>query len=151
MAKPLGRNDWCPCGSGMKVKKCCGDKAIRRNKQSKFLSGWSMAAFASVAVILMGWIWYANHQPDPRLNMPDISQAAAPEAPLAVTNYTEIPEVDLTVLTDDQRKTVLDRVNVEKCPCGCGFTLAACRHLDQSCGTSLPIARKIVADIVSGT
>ncbi len=150
MTNAIGRNDWCPCDSGKKVKNCCGDNARRKKKGTVRSNGWYMAAFAVVAVVLMGWIWSANHQPDPRTSMPDVAQVGSPTTTSSVTAYTEIPEVDLTVLTADQRKTVLDRANVEKCPCGCGFTIAGCRHLDASCGTSLPIAKEIVAEVTSG-
>ena len=150
MAEELGRNDWCPCGSGKKVKNCCRDSARRKKNGQVWSNGWYMTSFALVTVVLMGWVWYANHQPDPRDTMPEIGQVGSPTVSSSVTAYTEIPEVDLTVLTSDQRKTVLDRVNVEKCPCGCGFTIAGCRHLDASCGTSLPLVKQIVAEVTAG-
>ncbi len=162
MSRVIGRNEWCPCGSGKKVKNCCRDNARRKTVTSMWPNGWTMAAIGAVAVVFMGWIWLADHEPDPRTMMPNITQAGSSMAPsipsgqgsqniLSVTAYTEIPEIDLNVLTDAERKKVLDRVNVEKCPCGCGLTIAGCRHLDQSCATSLPIARKIVAEETSGT
>jgi thiol-disulfide isomerase/thioredoxin len=61
---------------------------------------------------------------------------------------TEIPGLDLTVLTPEQRTTALQRLNVEGCSCGCGLTLAQCRINDSSCGFSLPLAEQVVAEIV---
>lgn len=61
---------------------------------------------------------------------------------------TEIPGLDLTVLTPEQRTTALQRLNEEGCSCGCGLTLAQCRINDSSCGFSLPLAEQVVADIV---
>jgi thiol-disulfide isomerase/thioredoxin len=58
---------------------------------------------------------------------------------------TEIPGVDLTALTPRQKADVLQRLNTEKCTCGCGLTLAQCRINDPTCTVSLPIARKIAA------
>jgi cytochrome c biogenesis protein CcmG/thiol:disulfide interchange protein DsbE len=59
-----------------------------------------------------------------------------------------IPGIDLNALTAQQRKTVLQRLNAELCTCGCKSTVAQCRIDDPSCETSLPLAKKIVAEIV---
>ena len=63
---------------------------------------------------------------------------------------TEIPGLDLTVLTPEQRTTALQRLNQEECTCGCKLTLAQCRINDASCGFSLPLAEELVARIVGG-
>jgi len=63
---------------------------------------------------------------------------------------TEIPGVDLSVLTSDQREEALRRLNADGCPCGCQLTLAQCRINDSSCGISPPIVEKIVAAIAAG-
>ena len=63
---------------------------------------------------------------------------------------TEIPGVDLTVLTSDHREEALRRLNADGCPCGCQLTLAQCRINDSSCGISPPIVEKIVAEIAAG-
>lgn len=62
----------------------------------------------------------------------------------------EIPGVDLAALTPEQRTTALKRLNAEDCTCGCGLTIAACRINDPSCSVSLPLAKKIVEEIVAG-
>jgi thiol-disulfide isomerase/thioredoxin len=61
---------------------------------------------------------------------------------------TEIPGLDLTTLTPEQRTTALQRLNTEGCTCGCQLTLAQCRINDSSCGFSLPLAEQLVAGIV---
>ena len=61
---------------------------------------------------------------------------------------TEIPGLDLTPLTPEQRTTALQRLNEEGCTCGCNLTLAQCRINDSSCGFSLPLAEQVVAEIV---
>jgi thiol-disulfide isomerase/thioredoxin len=63
---------------------------------------------------------------------------------------TEIPGVDLTKMTPEQRTEALKALNSEDCTCGCGLTLAACRINDPSCGVSLPIAQKLAEDIAKG-
>jgi hypothetical protein len=59
---------------------------------------------------------------------------------------TKIPGIDLEKLSPANRKLVLQKLNADNCTCGCGLTLAACRINDPSCGVSLPIAQKLVAD-----
>jgi thiol-disulfide isomerase/thioredoxin len=56
----------------------------------------------------------------------------------------EIPGVDLTKLSGDQRTSVLMALNDEACKCGCGLTVAKCRIDDPNCQFSLPQARAIV-------
>ena len=60
---------------------------------------------------------------------------------------TEIPGVDLSVLTPEQREEVLLRVNEEGCPCGCSLTLAQCRINDSACGVSPPLVDQLVAEV----
>jgi thiol-disulfide isomerase/thioredoxin len=61
---------------------------------------------------------------------------------------TEIPGVDLTRLTPDQRMAALQKLNTDPCTCGCENTLAKCRIDDPKCATSLPLAQRVVQDIV---
>ncbi len=62
---------------------------------------------------------------------------------------TDVPGLDLAKLTSAQKTAALKRLNEEQCTCGCGLTVAQCRINDPSCGVSLPIAEKIVADVKS--
>jgi thiol-disulfide isomerase/thioredoxin len=55
-----------------------------------------------------------------------------------------IPGVDLTGLSDDQRKTIGQALIDNDCTCGCGLTVAECRLDDPDCPISLPLAREIV-------
>jgi thiol-disulfide isomerase/thioredoxin len=61
----------------------------------------------------------------------------------------EIPGVDLTKLTPQQRTATLVRLNAESCECGCGLSVAKCRIDDPACGVSLPLARRIVAEMAA--
>ena len=45
---------------------------------------------------------------------------------------TELPGVDLSKLTPEQKKLVLHRFNADTCTCGCKFTLAQCRIWDSA-------------------
>jgi thiol-disulfide isomerase/thioredoxin len=62
---------------------------------------------------------------------------------------TELPDVDFTGLTPDQKKSALKRMNSDKCDCGCRLTLAQCRMNDTSCRVSRKLAASIVTQIAS--
>jgi thiol-disulfide isomerase/thioredoxin len=63
---------------------------------------------------------------------------------------TDIPGLDLTALTAEQRTLALKRLNEEPCDCSCGLTIAACRINDSTCGVSPKLAEKIVAEVKAG-
>ncbi len=70
------------------------------------------------------------------------------EAVLASTaRATEVPGVDLTVLTPAQKTTALNRLNDEPCTCGGVLTIAHCRINDSTCTLSPQLAEKIVAEV----
>ena len=62
---------------------------------------------------------------------------------------TEIPGLDLSVLTAKQRELALQRLNEDGCTCGCALTLAQCRINDASCTFSLPLAQDVVDQILA--
>ena len=63
---------------------------------------------------------------------------------------SELPGVDLSGLTEEQKRAVLRRLNTENCNCGCGMTLAQCRINDSGCGISLKLAQDAVSAIKTG-
>jgi thiol-disulfide isomerase/thioredoxin len=63
---------------------------------------------------------------------------------------TELPGVDFSKLSAEQRQTALRAFNAEACTCGCKLTLAQCRIYDSACRTSLQRTAEIVASIASG-
>lgn len=64
---------------------------------------------------------------------------------------TELPDVDFSGVSPEQKKAILKRLNSESCTCGCGLTLAQCRINDSGCGVSKKIAANIVKEILSGS
>jgi thiol-disulfide isomerase/thioredoxin len=60
---------------------------------------------------------------------------------------TELPGVDLSKLTAEQKTAALHKFNAESCTCGCGYTLAQCRIYDRDCKTSKTAVTKILAVI----
>ncbi len=63
---------------------------------------------------------------------------------------TEIPGIDLSKLTPEQKKTALRQFNEQTCTCGCGLTLAQCRINDTTCAVSLTLARQVLENIAPG-
>lgn len=63
---------------------------------------------------------------------------------------SELPGVNLSALTPEQKREVLHRFNAEGCTCGCNFTLAQCRIYDRGCAISKARTEKIVAEVSGG-
>ena len=60
---------------------------------------------------------------------------------------SELPGVDLSRLTPQQKQVALHKFNAEGCTCGCNFTLAQCRIYDRNCPISKSRTEKIVAEV----
>ena len=60
---------------------------------------------------------------------------------------TELPGVDFSKLTPQQKTVALRRMNAESCDCGCTLTLAQCRINDSACRVSMALAAKVVAQV----
>jgi thiol-disulfide isomerase/thioredoxin len=67
-----------------------------------------------------------------------------------IEKATELPDVDFSGLTPDQKKEALHRLNAETCTCGCKLTLAQCRLDDTTCPVSKEIAAGVVKEIRDG-
>jgi thiol-disulfide isomerase/thioredoxin len=63
---------------------------------------------------------------------------------------SELPGVNLSGLTPEQKQAALHRFNAESCTCGCNFTLAQCRIYDHNCAISKSRTEKIVAEVSGG-
>lgn len=75
--------------------------------------------------------------------------APVDSAALRNRHVDEVKGVDVSMLTPPQLATFVAFANAERCTCGCGFTLAACRTYDPSCEVSLPIAVALRDSIVA--
>jgi cytochrome c biogenesis protein CcmG/thiol:disulfide interchange protein DsbE len=64
---------------------------------------------------------------------------------------SELPGVDLSKLTPEQKVVALHKFNAETCTCGCTFTLAQCRIYDRNCQTSKTATSKIIAALAHPT
>lgn len=65
-------------------------------------------------------------------------------------NATELPDVDLSGLTPNQKKEALHRLNAESCTCPCKLTLAECRINDSACPVSKGAANDVVKRVRAG-
>ncbi len=63
---------------------------------------------------------------------------------------TDLPDVDMSRLTPEQKKAALRQMNQDDCPCGCGLTIAQCRVNDETCDVSLKAAADIVKQVAKG-
>ena len=63
---------------------------------------------------------------------------------------SELPGVDLSKLTPEQKAIALHKFNAESCSCGCQYTLAQCRIWDRNCSVSKEAIAKIVAALAAG-
>src|ERR1700721_1313981 len=62
---------------------------------------------------------------------------------------TELPDVDFSGLSPEQKTIALKKLNSESCNCGCRLTLAQCRINDSLCPISKKLAAKVVAEVSS--
>jgi thiol-disulfide isomerase/thioredoxin len=60
---------------------------------------------------------------------------------------TELPGVDLSNLSPEQKKIALHRFNADSCTCGCKYTLAQCRVWDSGCVVSKAATEKIITEV----
>ncbi len=55
---------------------------------------------------------------------------------------SEVPGVDLTKLSAEQKEAFKKQLADQQCTCGCKFNLLKCRQVDRKCGVSLKLARQ---------
>lgn len=60
-----------------------------------------------------------------------------------------VPGIDDAGLSPGARAAFIRLANAERCTCGCGFTLAACRVYDPSCEVSLPLVRALLDSVAA--
>ena len=54
---------------------------------------------------------------------------------------SEIPGLNLSKLTAEQKEALKKQLGDQHCPCGCNLTLLKCRQVDRACQVSLKLAR----------
>ena len=76
--------------------------------------------------------------------------AAADSTEIKTRWVDEVPNFDLTGLDASQREIFIRFANAERCTCGCGYTLAACRVYDSSCEVSTPRVQALLDSVRAG-
>ena len=54
---------------------------------------------------------------------------------------SEVPGIDLTKLTADQKEAYKKILESQQCTCGCKFNLLKCRQVDRKCAISRKLAQ----------
>jgi len=62
----------------------------------------------------------------------------------------EIPGLDLSKLSSGRAAAFIRFANAQRCTCGCGFTLAACRRFDSTCEVSGPRVEALLDSVARG-
>ena len=62
----------------------------------------------------------------------------------------EVPGVELASLDPGRRTMFVRYANAERCTCGCGYTLAACRVYDDQCEVSGPRVAALFDSVLTG-
>ena len=62
----------------------------------------------------------------------------------------EVAGFDLAGLDSTRREIFVRFANAERCTCGCGYTLAACRAYDSSCDVSAPRVQSLLDSVRAG-
>lgn len=62
----------------------------------------------------------------------------------------DIKGIDVSALDAKRLETFVRFANAERCTCGCGYTLAACRTYDQTCPVSGPILEALRDSVAKG-
>jgi len=62
----------------------------------------------------------------------------------------EVQGVDASALSAERHEIFVRFANAERCTCGCGYTLAACRVYDTTCPVSLPRIESLLDSVRSG-
>ncbi|HEU4403369.1 MAG TPA: thioredoxin domain-containing protein [Candidatus Polarisedimenticolia bacterium] len=78
-----------------------------------------------------------------------LSQAGFAAGP-PVIDPTKLKEVDLSGLSEAQKKIALKIMGQKNCNCGCEMSIAECRERDSSCRRSLIFARTIIDALREG-
>jgi hypothetical protein len=76
--------------------------------------------------------------------------AAADSAEIRSRWVDEVPGFDLAGLDGARREIFVRFANAQRCTCGCGYTLAACRVYDATCEVSAPRVQALLDSVRAG-
>src|SRR5438093_4693127 len=100
----IGRNDRCPCGSGAKVKRCCGVDGVRRSQgalEDLFSLAFHFPRQRPASGTFDSWVQRATHQLTRELLEEGLAQlGAAEQARIPAEFAAAHPQVWKTVLDE---------------------------------------------------
>jgi hypothetical protein len=122
-----------------------------------------LAVAGLIAGLSAAW-WYSRppgpkpiaSTPDAGPGLPDdaihrgLRAAADDSAAIKARWVDEVPGFDLSELDASRREIFVRFANAERCTCGCGYTLAACRAFDSSCEVSAPRVQTLLDSVRAG-
>lgn len=135
---------------------------LPKTPQSSGLRRLLVVLGTSVLLLVAAVVTRERFMPEPPAPPPDplagVDDPVARSLRLATPDSTEIkqrwveeiPNLDVSMLDPKQRETFVRWANTERCTCGCGFTLAACRAYDPTCETSAPLVEALRDSVAKG-
>jgi hypothetical protein len=117
-----------------------------------------IATTALIAGLSVAW-WLARPQPPPGdgstpdagLDPAGSGAGAAPDSAEIKSRWVdEVPGFDLEDLSPARREIFVRFANAQRCTCGCGYTLAACRVYDSTCEVSTPRVQALLDSVRAG-
>lgn len=113
----------------------------------------SAGAVALSVILLAGLVWAIapgrpRFAPAPLRPLPAGCPQTAPD--FTPSDITEIPGVDLSALSKEQRSHILYRLNMEPCPCKCNVSIAVCKMSHPHCPLCGDLVKRIVAEEMAG-
>ena len=79
-----------------------------------------------------------------------LHQAVDDSVAIKTAWVNEVPGFDLSGLDSSRREIFIRFANAERCTCGCGYTLAACRAYDSTCEVSAPRVQSLLDSVRAG-
>ena len=129
-------------------------------KTSRWISSTAVVVLA-FGLVLAARQWGPRRAAPPAASAPDTSGGVCGRALRQIPGYVDsaaikarwvddIGGVDLGGLDAGRREIFIRHANAERCTCGCGYTLAACRAFDATCETSLPLVERLRDSVRAG-
>lgn len=122
-----------------------------------------LAIAALIAGLSVAWLQWQPPRPPRSRSAPDanldpaegvihqaLGQADQDSAEIRTRWVDEVPGFDLSGLDSSGREIFVRFANAERCTCGCGYTLAACRVYDSSCEVSTPRVQALLDSVRAG-
>jgi hypothetical protein len=109
----------------------------------------AMALVVVTLALLAMFVWYLNpRQPNlkPAPLKPNTAECRKPGREFVPSNLIEIPEPELSALSQNQKDRATFRLNMTPCTCGCQLSVIACRASNPKCVNSSQMLKDIIRE-----